>query len=158
MTFDSTCNNNPKKKKEFICMDTYFVSLQLIISSKLVDNWGHFCKSTSIYCWKLSLRSCISNLWGFQSLSIATAIASAAVTPVNGKHSANYRCHQRGWKRLCTSKGKPLKPQTGTGSAKVTSQSLEVKGDPLTAHSFLPPASFVLSSTSNVQICGPWAT
>lgn len=48
--------------------------------------------------------------------------------------------------------------QTVTGSAKVTSQTLEVKGDHLTAHSFLPPASFVLSLTSNVQICGPWAT
>lgn len=41
-------------------------------------------------------------------LSIAVAIATAAVIPMNWKHSANYRCHQRGWKWLCTSKGKPL--------------------------------------------------
>lgn len=41
------------------------------------------------------------------------SIASAAVTPVNG-NSANYRCHQSGWKWLCTRKERGKKPSEAT--------------------------------------------
>lgn len=81
-----------------------------------------------------------------------TSAKTAPITFMSGKHNSNYRWHQH------QSECVPLKPQTVPGSAKVTSQTLEVKGDPLPAHAFLPPVSFVLSPTSNVHICGPWAT
>lgn len=76
-------------------------------------------------------------------LSMAAAIATAAVIPVSGKHSANYRCHQCAWKRLCTaSKGKPLKPQTLTGSAKVTSPNSWSQRGPFNYSRFSSPTLF----------------
>lgn len=68
---------------------------------------------------------------------------------------ANYWLYRCAWKRTCTGQGNPVKPQTLTGRPKAASQSLKVKGDPLPSRSFLPPDSFVLSPTSNVQICRP---
>lgn len=75
-------------------------------------------------------------------LSIAVAIATAAVIPMNWKHSANYRCHQRGWKRLCTSKGKPLKSTNSNWQCKSNFPNSWSQRGPFNCSLFSSPSLF----------------